>query len=246
MKFGAVPLEDAAGSILAHSQKLGDRRLKKGTILTQQDIDALRFAGITEITVASPGAGDILEDEAAGLVSCALLPDPARQGIWCSAPFTGRANVYAETSGILRVNSELVRQINGIDESVTLATLPDFTRVTRRQMIGTVKIIPYGAPMHAIASAESVLKGKTALHVEGLRLSTAQLILTQTPGMKDSVVKKGATAVQSRLAALGVELVSEIVVPHTSDALSSALTDHSAEMVLILTGSATSDRGDVG
>ena len=48
MKFGAVPLSEAEGYLLAHSLKLGDASLKKGHRLVAGDIRALRDAGIDQ------------------------------------------------------------------------------------------------------------------------------------------------------------------------------------------------------
>ncbi|MEM6422396.1 MAG: NTP transferase domain-containing protein, partial [Pseudomonadota bacterium] len=58
--------------------------------------------------------------------------------------------------------------------------------------------------------------------------------------------EKGAVAVRSRLAGLGIELAGERRVAHETEALAAALATVPGDMVLILTASATSDRGDVG
>ncbi len=44
------------------------------------------------------------------------------------------------------VDHERLDALNELDESVTVATLPPFARVEPRQMVATVKIIPYAAP----------------------------------------------------------------------------------------------------
>ncbi|MEO1725312.1 MAG: NTP transferase domain-containing protein, partial [Pseudomonadota bacterium] len=75
---------------------------------------------------------------------------------------------------------------------------------------------------------------------------SAGLLLTVTPGMKPAVVEKGAEAVRRRLRALGIALAAERVVPHETDALAEALEGCPGDMLLMLTGSATSDRSDVG
>ena len=45
MKFGAIPLDEAEGAILAHSVKLDRLALKKGRRLSTADVAALRAAG---------------------------------------------------------------------------------------------------------------------------------------------------------------------------------------------------------
>ncbi|MHA1128322.1 MAG: 4-diphosphocytidyl-2C-methyl-D-erythritol kinase, partial [Alphaproteobacteria bacterium] len=65
MKFGAVPVGQAQGAILAHSFKQGDFRLKKGRKLSVADISALQAAGVDKVTVAVLAADDLGENAAA-------------------------------------------------------------------------------------------------------------------------------------------------------------------------------------
>lgn len=246
MKFGPVPVGEAAGALLAHSLMAGDKRLKKGRLLTERDVAALSGAGLDEITVARFDPDDVPEDTAAQRIASALVPEAASIGITLAAPFTGRANLYAATAGVLTLDNEVVAALNEIDEALTLATLPPFARVTARQMIGTVKIIPYAIPERSVVEAEKLLAGVSALRVHPISIRRASLILTRTPGMADKLVGKGAQAIRTRLTALGITDVEERVVPHRTEALAEALAGATGEAVLILTGSATSDRSDVG
>ena len=41
---------------------------------------------------------------------------------------------------------ERVDRLNLVDEAITLGTLPPFTVVEPRQMVATIKIIPFAAP----------------------------------------------------------------------------------------------------
>jgi molybdenum cofactor cytidylyltransferase len=246
MRFGPVPVTEAEGAILAHSVRLGPGRLKKGLRLKAADVAALRAGGLAEVVVARLEPGDIPEDAAAARIGAALAPDAAARGLVVSAPFTGRVNLYAAGAGVLRLEPGLIGRVNAIDEAVTLATLQDYTRVAPRQMLATIKIIPYAAPEAAVAAAEALLAGRDAIRVAALARKTASLILTRTPGMSDKLVAKGSDAVRARLTALGVELVAERRVPHAAADLARAVAEAPGEMVLILTGSATSDRNDVG
>ena len=246
MRFGAVPVKQAEGAILAHSLALPSGRLKKGRVLTNADIEGLLQAGIGEVVVARPDSDDLLEDEVAQRVAAALATNSADLNLRVAAPFTGRANLYAETAGILRVDVDIVNRLNGLDEALTLATLPDYSRVAPRQMLGTVKVIPYGAPEATVSAAQSLLLQQQVLRVHPVTARSATLILTETPGMKRSLVTKGGDAVRARLAVLGIADIHEQIVPHETVPLAAALRHSTSDLTLILTGSATSDRGDVG
>ena len=121
---------------------------------------ALAAAGVAEVTVARLEPGDLSEDAAAAAVARALAPDPAALGLSrVGAPFTGRVNLFAEAAGLLRVDAGAVAALNRVDPAITLATLPDLVRVRPRQMVATVKIIPYAVGADAVARATAALRG---------------------------------------------------------------------------------------
>ena len=60
MKFGPAPLDEARGAILAHSQRVGEKMIRKGSLLDDAAISALREAGRTEVICARLEPGDIL------------------------------------------------------------------------------------------------------------------------------------------------------------------------------------------
>ncbi len=239
MEFGPVPVAEAAGAMLAHSVRAGARRFAKGERLDAEGAAALAASGVGTVWVARPGPEDLGEDEAAALVAAPL----AGPHLSLSAPFTGRVNLYAEAAGVIRVDADAVLAANRVDEAVTIATLPDYARVAPRAMLATVKIIPYAAPAEAARRAAALLAGAISLHP--FRPMRAALILTRTEGMKPSLIDKGAAAILARLAALGVEAGEPVVTPHQTGALSAALAAAEGDLLLILGGSATSDRRDV-
>ena len=69
---------------------------------------------------------------------------------------TGRVNLVAEAPGLLRVNAGIIDQLNAIDEALTLGTLPDYTVVAPKDLVATIKIIPFSVPGTMLAVAEAV------------------------------------------------------------------------------------------
>lgn len=241
MRFGPVPLAEALGAVLAHSVPLAEARLRKGLVLGQGDLVALAAEGLTEVTVARLEPGDVAEDAAADRLARALVPDDGA-GLARSEGFTGRVNLNAEGPGIVALDAAAILALNRIDPAITLATLPPYTRVTKGMLVGTVKIISYGVSEAALARAEGVARG--ALRVLPVTRGTASLLLTEVPGQPDKLAAKGRRAIEARCRALGVRLVQVQTVPHEVAAMAEALAAMPGEMVLILTGSATSDLHD--
>ena len=73
--------------------------------------------------------------------------------------------------------------------------------------------------------------------------TSASLVVTTIPGGPDDA--KGIRAIGDRLTALGLDLAEVITVPHKGADLTRAVTDAPGDMILILTGSATSDPNDI-
>jgi molybdenum cofactor cytidylyltransferase len=246
MKFGPLEIARAEGAILAHSTRTSSRTLKKGRILDADDVALLREAGYETVIAAELEAGDVAEDVAAERLAQAVLGSGCRS----SEPFTGRCNLFAETEGLLVVDVERLNQINFVSEELTVATLPPFTPVFARQMVATIKIIPFSAGESALEQCEAVARALNdgVVHVAPLRGRPVGLVQTRLPGTKESVLDKASRVLANRLENLGSWIAIERRCDHTAEAVGEAVVaelDSGCEMVLIAGASAIVDRRDV-
>ncbi len=237
MKFGPVPLDQAEGGILAHSEQVAGGRLRKGVVLDATQIAALRAAGYDAVTVAVLDAQDVHENAAAEALATALratTPDLA-----LSTPFTGRVNLSAERPGVVCLDVAAIHAANAVDPMITVATVAQHHQIRAGGMIATVKIIAYGVPRAALERAAEAAQGAVRLAVAQYR--TASLIITDVPGGPGD---KGRDAIAARVTGLGMEMVETVLCAHDEAALAAAITSAKGEIVLILTASATSDPFD--
>ena len=245
MKFGEIPVAEAEGAILAHSLKLGATVLKKGRVLSRADLDAIAAAGLAHIVVARLEPGDLREDEAAGRIAAAA----AGPNITVANAFTGRANLFAEARGLLVFDRDRLDHLNLVDEAVTLGTLPPFAVVEPRQMVATVKIIPFAVPETAVTrAADFAAAGEPLLRVAAFVPRDVALIQTRLPGLKESILDKTRAVTEQRLAALGCRLVSEERCDHTAADLAphiAAAVKSGADLVFVHGASVIVDRRDV-
>jgi molybdenum cofactor cytidylyltransferase len=161
------------------------------------------------------------------------------------AAFTGRANLYATEAGLAVVDVGLVDKLNAIDESITLATLPPDTRVAPRQMLATIKIIPYAAARKCVEAAEALLRENTPIRVAAFSPRRVALISTFLPGTKASILDKNRTALEQRVRSLGSEIACERRVAHDTAPLVAAIMDaKGCDPILIFGASAITDRRD--
>lgn len=244
MKFGPVPTEACDGAVLAHALNLPDGRIRKGTRLAGADLDRIRAAGITEIVVARLEAGDLDEDAAADRLAAALMP----AGLRLSVAATGRVNIYAVGRGIVRFDRNRLKQVNRIDEGITLACVQHNQLVEDGDMIATLKIIPYAISETAVAAVESQGGGAPVLGFHPLATRPFALIQTRMAGMKPAVLTTTEKVTKQRLNQLGCALVDSRVVAHEQAAVTAAIEaarTHGAEAILVCGASAISDRRDV-
>ena len=245
MKFGEVPVAEAEGAILAHSLKLGTTALKKARILSRADVELIAASGVSAVTVARLDPGDVGEDEAAERVAAAAVGS----GISLGTPFTGRANLFAEARGLLVFDRERIDRLNLVDEAITIGTLPPFAVVEPKQMVATVKIIPFAASDHAVKQcAQVAISEGPLLWVAPFQPRSVGLVQTRLPGLKESILDKTRQVTEGRLAVLGCRLGFEERCAHATSELASKIGDalgHGIDILLIHGASAILDRRDV-
>ncbi len=243
MKFGPVVLVEAEGTVLAHSAKLLNGRLAKGHLLSAADLSALEAAGLTEVVVAQLEVGDLLEDDAAQQIADAI----DRDHLTFSPAATGRINIHAAVNGLFVASRSTVDRLNRIDPAITLACLADHVPVRAGDMVATIKIIPLAVAGHLVERAAAVLKDEPAFLVKPFSGRRVVLIATVLPSLKPSVMDKTHHILEDRLRLSGSTLVREVRVAHTSEAVSSAISEaqRDADMIIIFGASAVADADDV-
>src|SRR5215470_17508380 len=108
MKFGAVPLKEALGATAVHSIRQDGLVLKKGTPIGPAEVAALEAAGIKDVVAAE------------------IAKAVAGEGVHLDCAFTGRANLFAKTAGVLVLDKIAIDDLNRVDEAITFATLPAY------------------------------------------------------------------------------------------------------------------------
>lgn len=242
MKFGPCPVEEAVGTILAHSTYAGGKRLRKAHLLTAEDVAALNAAGIASVTVARLEPGDIGEDAAATRIAAALRI----AGAEVRAATTGRVNIHATHAGVLVVEKAMIDALNAIDPAITVATLADYSAVEAGQMVATVKIIPYAVPGLLVEAAETRARAGAAFAVHRFHAMRVGLIQTELGGIKPSVLDKTAELTAARLARSQSLVTAERRTPHDARAVVDALKElaDGNDMLIVFGASAVSDEND--
>ena len=245
---------------MAHSLLAGERMIRKGTVLDAEMIEALRAAGRSEVVAAQLEPGDVPEDIAADRLAHAVLsPLLAR-----SRAATGRVNLLAETPGLLLVDAAKIDRLNAIDEALTIGTLPNHAVVAPKDLVATIKVIPFAVRGTVLTVAETLARqGGPALTLAPFNRLRVGLVVTELPGLKDSVTEKTIAATEARVTRLTGALLPPVHCPHDEVSIARALEgliagkagpevgvqdgdQPPADLLLVVGASAVVDRRDVG
>ena len=108
-----IKVEDAVGRELCHDitamrDGFKGAAFKRGHVITEEDIPKLLDIGKRTVYVWEPEAGEIHEEDCA-LRMAAMCPV---EGAHYTGPSEGKVLLFADTRGMLRINTELLREIN--------------------------------------------------------------------------------------------------------------------------------------
>ncbi|GJD80622.1 molybdopterin-binding protein [Methylobacterium gregans] len=243
MRFGRVPVSEAAGLVTAHTVRAGGATLRKGHVVTPEMAQQFAAAGLDDLVAVRLEPGDVGEDAAAHRLAERL----GDRSLRVAAPFTGRCNLFAERRGVLLVDRAAIDGVNAVDEAVTAATLPPFRPVVAGEMVATVKVIPYAVAGAVVERACAALP-EPPLRIAPYRLERVGVVSTRLPGLKESTIERTLSVLAERLAPTGARILAEARVPHDPAALADALARldrEGAELAVVFGASAIADRQDV-
>ena len=242
MKFGPTPIEEAEGAVLAHGVRIDGVAFKKGDTLTRERRLALGTAGVKCVVAARLEPGDVGENEAAQKLAEHLAGAHLR----CSAPFTGRVNLFAQNAGITVIEAEAIDRVNALDEGITVATLPAYRAVGDGDMVATVKIIPFAIPGPTLEAALAA-SPTSAIAVQPFKPMRIGVVSTTLPGLKASIIAKTLRVLGARLAPAGARIAAQEIVPHEVGPLAKALARliDGSDALIAFGASAITDRRDV-
>ncbi|MBE7637422.1 NTP transferase domain-containing protein [Sneathiella sp. P13V-1] len=247
MIFDRLDLEDAEGAFLAHAVEAGECGiLKKGTVLTKEHLEAIKAAGEQTVLAARLEDDDVDENDAAYKI--AVISAGAEVDV--RPPFTGRSNITSKSDGVVEINSKLLKKINKIDPSITIATVNNMDMVTSGQMLATIKIIPFSTKQKFLDKAEKKAKKKKTplIQVHPFKKKKIGLISTLLPNTPDKLITKSTVVLENRLEACGNHLWRTATCSHHEDDLGTeinSLVRDGAEIILIFGASAITDERDV-
>ncbi len=247
MIFSQMDVAEAEGAIAAHTLRLSGSTVKKGSVLSPDDIASLVEAGIKFISAARLEQNDLDENAAAVAVAQSLVGDNLTLG----RPMGGRVNLYANENGVTLIDSKRIDAINLEQCNITVGTLPEYADTVVQQAVATVKVIPFavaGKEVDRCVALARTGKQPPAVSLQPYQSRKVALILTASPGMRSSILDSTRKVTSGRLQALNCQVDFEARCAHTIEDVSEAICKARAgdcDLILICGASVTIDVSDV-
>ena len=220
-----VRVEDAVGMTLCHD--LTEMRdgfkgpaFKRGHVIAAEDIPHMLDIGKRTVFVWEENAGEIHEEDAA-LRMAAMAPVP---GAHYTAPSEGKVLLVADAPGMLRVDTELLGEINAIGD-LTVSTLPDHYPVKPGMRLASMRIVPLVTQEAQIEKAEALCRGKKLLDLLPYKPLKTGIIITGSELYHGRVQDKFEAVARKKLAAYPGEVLGAVLCDDDLEMLVAAARD---------------------
>ena len=211
-----IPVEQAVGMTLCHDitamrDGFKGAAFRRGHVIEAGDIEKLKDLGKKTVFVWEENAGELHEEDCA-LRMAAMAPVA---GAHYTGPSEGKVLLMADIEGMLRVDTELLRQVNGIGD-ITISTLPDHYPVKPGMRLASMRIVPLVTQECQIIQAEALCRERPLLRLLPYGPRRAGVIVTGSEVYTGRIQDKFEPVVRRKLAAypgeiLGVKLCDDDV-----------------------------------
>ena len=242
-----VKVEDAVGLTLCHDitamrDGFKGAAFKRGHVIAPEDIPALLDLGKKTVFIWDSDAGEVHEEDCA-LRMAAMAPV---EGAHYEGPSEGKVVLKADVRGMFRVDTDLLREINSI-EDLTIATLPDHYPVEPGDRLCSMRIVPLTTQEAQMARAEALCRSRKLLDLRPYQCRRAGIIVTGSEIYSGRIQDKFEPVVREKLARYPSEILGVAICDDDMDMIASAarhFLDAGADL-LIFTGGMSVDPDDL-
>lgn len=242
-----IPVEQAVGMTLCHDiTKMVDgfkgAAFRRGHVIREEDIEELLNIGKKTVFVWEENAGEIHEEDCA-LRMAAMAPV---QGAHYTAPSEGKVLLMADTRGMLRVDTELLREINSIGD-ITISTLPDHYPVESGARLASMRIVPLVTKEEQIIAAERLCAQRKLLDLRPYEHKKIGVIITGSEVYSGRIKDKFEPVVRRKMESYPAEILGVTICDDDLDMIINSAKAYLAKGAdfLIFTGGMSVDPDDL-
>lgn len=242
-----IAVEQAVGMTLCHDiTKMVDgfkgAAFKRGHVIRPEDVEELLNIGKKSVFIWEENAGEIHEEDCA-LRMAAMAPVA---GAHYTAPSEGKVLLMADTRGMLRVDTQLLHEINAIGD-ITISTLPDHYPVEVGARLASMRIVPLVTREEQIIQAEKMCEGRRLLTLRPYCQRKIGVIITGSEVYSGRIQDKFEPVVHRKMERYPAEIIGVTICDDDLDMIVNAAKAHLAKGAdfLIFTGGMSVDPDDL-
>lgn len=241
-----IKVEDSVGTVLAHDitrivpGQFKGVAYKKGHIIKEEDIPELKKLGKEHLYIFDLPENMLHENDAALRISNVLAGD----GISLTKPKEGKIELIAAYEGLLKINVELLKAINQI-EQVVVGTLHNNLPVKKGRNVAATRIIPLVIEENKIRKVEAI--GNKIVSVLPYKRLKIGIITTGNEVYHGLIKDSFGSVLQEKAKEYQCNIIKQVIVPDEVEKIVSTLKSFmSTEFDIILaTGGMSVDPDDV-
>ncbi len=242
-----IKTEEAVGHVLCHDMTqiikgiTKDAIFRKGHVVTQEDIPVLLSIGKDHLYVWEKEEGKLHENEGAEIL-CNL----------CKGTYIERGNVkegkidlYAECDGLLKVNVELLNQVNYLGEMM-IATRHNNFPVKKGDKLAGTRVIPLIIEEEKMEKAKEIVGEQKILEVKPFVHKKIGIVTTGNEVFYGRIKDEFTPVILHKLSDYSTELIGHVVLNDDHEKITEAilnLINEGADFV-ICTGGMSVDPDD--
>lgn len=236
-----VRTEEAVGMIISHDMtkiipgQFQGVAFKKGHLVCASDIPELLAMGKEHLYVWDDQIGLVHEDEAGKRLARVINRDKFRE----TGPKEGKVELYARETGLLRINTSVISQLNVLGE-IAISTLPDNTYVEEAAKVAGMRVIPLAVTEEKISTGEKIaVAAEWVMEIKPFAIKRASMIITGNEVFYGRVQDQFGPRVRDKLAVLGVDIEKQAYFPDSPEDITReilAQVENGIEMVLVTGG----------
>jgi len=213
----------------------------KGHIIQPEDIPTMLSMGKDHIYVLELGPEDVHENMAAQMLSQLT----AGSHIELGPAGEGKVNMRATTSGVLKIDIDLLLKINEMP-GLALSTLHTDTLVQKDDLIACAKIIPLLLPKSTLQHIEVLCAQQKAITITPLPAKKVGLLVTGSEVFYGRIKDKFSQVIVEKMSALGSQVTQTLFAPDDVQTITSTIHQLAIDNdIVIVTGGMSVDPDDV-
>lgn len=200
-----LKVEEALGQVLCHDVTQiipgvsKGARFRKGHIIVEEDIPVLKSMGKDHIYIYEHNENTYHENDAALLLGeMAMGPN-----LYSKDPVEGKVEICAACDGLLKVDVDLLLQVNSIPR-LMMATKKNNTPMTKDRAVAGTRIIPLVMEKEPVDRAVALGEGKTLLEIKPYANLKAGIVTTGNEVYYGRIEDKFTDVIRKKMSRYGI------------------------------------------